>query len=205
MVPADNGITNRDASERLAARIGEQAGDLSSEHERWRLYQRAADMPPAWAGLLAAIASEPVPPLATATALQLLERVPPDMRNAVVGVLADRQGSDFAALRSRELGILDSLAGGTHDVGDVRDNLDSWSTWLQLRAAGTVADERILAELAGSGRTKRVRLTASERLTWLQLRAAGEETDPGILAELARSGRTRRVRTTASERLRVTG
>jgi hypothetical protein len=87
----------------------------------------------------------------------------------------------------------------------VRDNLDSWSAWLQLRAAGTVADERILAELAGSGRTKRVRLTASERLTWLQLRAAGEETDPGILAELARSGRTRRVRTTASERLRVTG
>ena len=101
---ADNGMTDWDASERLAARVGEQAGDLSSEHERWRIYQRAAEMPQAWADLLAAIASETDPPLAAATAVHLLERVPPDMRNAVVGVLAHRQGSDFAALRSRELG-----------------------------------------------------------------------------------------------------
>jgi hypothetical protein len=121
-------------------------------------------MPQAWADLLAAIASEQEPPLAAATAVHLLARVPPEMRNAVVGVLADRHGSDFAALRSRELGILDSLSGGRYDVGDVRENLDSWSAWLQLRAAGEETDQGILAELARSGRTRRIRLTASERL-----------------------------------------
>jgi hypothetical protein len=86
------------------------------------------------------------------------------MRNAVVEVLADGKGRDFAALRSRELGILESISDGRYDVGNVKEHLDSWSTWLQLRAASEVTDERFLAELARSGRTRRVRSTASERL-----------------------------------------
>jgi hypothetical protein len=157
-------MTNWDASERLAARVEERAGDLSSGHERWRIYRRAVEMPQAWADLLAAIASEPDQPIASAAAVQLLERVPPEMRNAVVGVLADGKGRDFAALRSRELGILEALSDGRYDIGNVPELLDSWSTWLQLRAAGEVTDERILAELARSGRTRRVRSAASERL-----------------------------------------
>jgi hypothetical protein len=102
--------------------------------------------------------------MASAAAVQLLEQVPPEMRNAVVGVLADGKGRDFTALRSRELGILESLSDGRYDAGNVHEHLDSWSTWLQLRAVGEVTDKGILAELARSGRTKRVRSAASERL-----------------------------------------
>jgi len=157
-------MTNWDFSERLAARVGERAGDLSNGHERWRIYRRAVEMPQAWGDLLSAIASEPDQPMASAAAVQLLERVPPEMRNAVVSALADGKGRDFAVLRSRELGILDSLSDGRYGVGNVDKNLDSWSTWLQLRAAGEVTDERILAVLARSGRTRRVRSAAAERL-----------------------------------------
>jgi hypothetical protein len=85
-------MTNWDASERLAARVEERPGDLSSGHERWRIYRRAIEMPRAWADLLAAIASEPDQAIASAAAVQLLERVPPEIRDAVVGVLADGKG-----------------------------------------------------------------------------------------------------------------
>lgn len=161
---ASDAMTDWDASERLAARIGEPAGDLSSGHERWRIYQRAMDMPQAWADLLAAIASDPDRGVAAGVAVPLLERVPPEMRDAVVATLADGNGHDYAVVRSRELGILESLADGRYDVGNVHEGLDSWSNWLQLRAAGKVTDERVLAELASSGRTKRIRSTASRRL-----------------------------------------
>jgi hypothetical protein len=131
-------MTNWDASERLAARVEERAGDLSSGHERWRIYRRAIEMPRAWDELLTAMASEPDQAIASAVVVQLLERVPPEMRNAVVGVLADGKGRDFAALRSRELGILESLSDG--EVDNVHEHIDSWSTWLQLRAAGESAE-----------------------------------------------------------------
>ena len=49
-------------------------------------------MPQAWVDLLAAIESEPDQPIASAAAVQLLERVPPEIRNSVVGVLA-RKGA----------------------------------------------------------------------------------------------------------------
>ena len=122
------------------------------------------EMPQAWADLLAAIASDPDRGVAAGVAVPLLERVPPEMRDAVVATLADGNGHDYAVVRSRELGILESLADGRYDVGNVHEGLDSWSNWLQLRAAGEVTDERVLAELASSGRTKRIRSTASRRL-----------------------------------------
>ncbi len=114
---------------------------LSSGHERWRIYQRAMEMPQAWADLLAAIASDPDRGVAAGVAVPLLERVPPQMRDAVVATLADGNGHDYAAARSRELGILESLSDGRYDVGNVREDLDSWSNWLQLRVAGKVTDE----------------------------------------------------------------
>jgi hypothetical protein len=121
--------------------------------------------------LLAAIASEPEEPVAAAAAVELPEHVPPETRDAVVGVAPEGKGRNFAALRSRELGILDSLCDGRHDVGSLHEDLGSWSNWLQLRAAGKVTDERILAELARSGRAKRVRRTASGRLRLPAFRA----------------------------------
>ena len=166
---ADDEMTNWDASERLAARIEERAGDLSSGHQRWRIYRRAIEIPRVWADLLAAIASEPDQAIASAAAVQLLGRVPPEMRSRVVGVLPGGKGRDFAALRSRELGTLESLTDG--DAGSVPEGLDSWSTWLQLRAADEVTDEMILAELARSGRTRRVRSAASRRLRLPTFRA----------------------------------
>ena len=157
-------MTNWEDVQRLAGRIGEKAGNPSSGHERWRIYRRAIEIPQAWADLLAAIGSDQDLPMASAAAVQLLERVPPEMRDAVVHALASEERREFAALRSRDLGILESLSGGRYEIGNVHKYLDSWSTWLQLRAAGEVTDERILVELARSGRTKRVRSTASGRL-----------------------------------------
>lgn len=168
--PGD-GMTNWEACERLAARIGERAGDLSSGHERWRIYRRAAEMPLAWADLLTAIGSELDRPIASAAVVQLLERVPPEMRDAVAGVLAGGKERDFAALRSRELEILESLSDGWHDADNVHEHLDSWSNWLQLRAARETTDERILSELSRSGRTRRVRAAASGRLRLPTFRA----------------------------------
>jgi hypothetical protein len=69
------------AIERIAAQIGEHLGDLSSGHERWRIYRRAVDLPDSWSDLLDAVRCEPDPSIASATTIQLLERVPPDLRD----------------------------------------------------------------------------------------------------------------------------
>lgn len=157
-------MTDWEAVERLAARVGEEAGDLSSGHERWRIYQRAMGIAQARSDLLAALKVEPDRPVASAAAVQLLMCVPPESRNAVVAVIGEGKGRDFVALRSKELGILESLLAGEYEVNNVLEDLDSWSTWLQLRVASQVTDGRILAELARAGHTKRVRSTATERL-----------------------------------------
>jgi hypothetical protein len=150
--------------ERIVGRVGDHVGDLSDGHERWRIYRLAVDLPEAWADLLDAVRHEADPTIASAVAVQLLEVVPPEMRGAVVDVLDKGKGHDFAATRSKELGIMDELLAGRYDAKIARAQVDSWSTWLQLRAVSQVANEEILAELSKSGRTKRVRYVASRRM-----------------------------------------
>jgi hypothetical protein len=150
-----------DVVRRLAAHLGSETGDLSSGHERWGVYQHAVDTPETWPDLLAALKSEPDQPVASAVVVQLLERVPSEMRGGVVGVLTEGKSRDFAEARSRELGILESLAARRSGADPAQ--LGSWSTWLQLRAASEATDEAVLAELARSGRTRRVRSVASRR------------------------------------------
>jgi hypothetical protein len=152
------------ALERIAALLDDHVGDASSGHERWRFYRRAIDLPGSWTDLLNAIKYEPDPSIASAVVVQLLERVPAEMRPTVVDVLGDGKEHDFVAARSRELEILESLLASAYDAQIVHSRFASWSTWLQLRVAAEVGDQRILGQLAQSGRTKRVRSVAARRL-----------------------------------------
>lgn len=150
--------------ERVVGRLGGHVGDLSDGHERWRIYRLAVDLPEAWADLLDAARHEADPAITSAVVVQLLEVVPPEMRPAVVDVLGKGEGHDFAATRSKELGIMDELLADRYDAKIAHAEVGSWSTWLQLRAASQVANGEILAELSKSGRTKRVRYVASRRM-----------------------------------------
>src|SRR5262249_40722874 len=75
---------------------------------------------------------------------------PPEMRSVVVDVLGMGKGHDFAATRSKELGIMDGLLAGRYDAKIAHAEVDSWSTWLQLRAASDAGSRRFEeAALAG--------------------------------------------------------
>jgi hypothetical protein len=148
----------------IAAKVGCRAGDLSSGHERWRIYQCAIDMPELWPDLLEAIKVEQDPPIASAVVVHLLEHVPADARISVVGTLRAGKERDFAVARVQELGIIESIRAGGCNAEAIRAEADSWSTWLQLRLAGSATDKIVLAELAKTGRTKRVRSIASAQL-----------------------------------------
>lgn len=153
----------------LARQVGETIRDASSGHERWRIYRRAADLRQTWDLLLEAIRHEPDPSIASAVVVQLLERASPDIRSLAVAALPEGKQRDFAETRSREIGILEALSTGHGPPGEARDNVDSWSTWLQLRVSSNTDDERVLEELAEAGRTKRVRGAAAQRLRSLNV------------------------------------
>jgi len=152
----------------LARLTGETIGDASSGHERWRIYRRAVDLQQTWTRLLEVIRHEPDPAIASAVVVQLLERVSPDIRPLVVATLPEGKHRDFAETRSREIGILEAHSTGHYTPGPAPNNVDSWSTWLQLRVSNHANDKRVLEELAVAGRTKRVRAAATQRLRSLK-------------------------------------
>ncbi|MFB8028978.1 hypothetical protein ACFQ6U_29690 [Streptomyces sp. NPDC056465] len=132
-------------------------------HVRWELYRRAAEQPAAHALLLDAVRAETDGPLASAVVVLMLERVPVAEHGSWTAAL-DPEVRDFAERRSGELAVLDSLdrrAAG-YDAAEV----GSWSDWLQLRVAQSRAESHrpALDLLAGHGRTKRIRRTATESL-----------------------------------------
>lgn len=147
----------------VAHQVGETVGDLSSEHERWRIYCRALEVPSAWDLLLAAVHFEPDGNVAASVVVRLMEQVPAGRRLEAIRAMSPGHGHDFAVARARELGILVELGSGRYQL-DPDTGISTWSTWLQLRAVHRAADERILAALASDGRTRRVRGQAARRL-----------------------------------------
>ncbi|MCL2582974.1 MAG: hypothetical protein FWE35_11000 [Streptosporangiales bacterium] len=160
-----------EAVRELARRVGKAVGDLSSEHERWWVYQRAVDSPQTWNVLLTAVSLEENPAVAGSVVSLLLEKMPASTRMTAVQALPP-ENRDFAAARARDLAVLDALADGSYRHAEGA-GVDSWSTWLQLRGLERTGDERLLAELASQGRTKRVRGRAAHRLRLMKKGSSG--------------------------------
>ncbi|MEV6263263.1 hypothetical protein AB0M42_21275 [Streptomyces sp. NPDC051784] len=133
-------------------------------HARWELYREAAGSPSSHALLLDAVRAETDGPLASAVVVLVLETAPADERALWVEALPP-EVRDFAERRAEELAVLDALDRcdeGRESGGYSAQDLDTWSDWLQLRAAGPGRPRRLLDLLAEHGRTKRIRRTAAE-------------------------------------------
>ena len=152
------------ALELLAERMAE-SGELESGHVRWAIYCRAMDCPEEWPNLLTVVQLEPDPAISSSVVIQMLDRVPLEQREDYVKALPPGKSRELAATRAREIRILNLLSEGRSDhlpAGDLR--VDSWTNWLQLRAASSVNDFHVLDSLSRVGRTRRVRSTATTRL-----------------------------------------
>ena len=153
----------RDLLGELAALVGESEGAWRSEHGRWELYQQAAVSPQARELLRRAIPLEPVPAMASAVVVMLLERSDRGRRRELVGLL-DPAVREFPERRVREIEILESIEGSNGALGADVEAIETWSDWLQLKVVGVTRDERVLSVLAERGRTKKIRRLAREAL-----------------------------------------
>jgi hypothetical protein len=158
-IPSEEG-TERSLQE-LADLLGESSVDLEDEHERWRLYQLASEAPEVRPCLLRAVGAEPVPALASAAVVMLLERTEHRLRGQLIEIL-DPTVREFPEKRAKELGILESvrMAGDTAEVS--AQEIDGWTDWLQTRVVESSASRGMLALLADRGRTKRIRRSAQQ-------------------------------------------
>lgn len=132
-------------------------------HDRWALYRRAASAPTAWPLLLRAVRWETDPALASAVVVLMLEKVPGAERKSWVSALAPT-ARPFSLVRLRELAVYERLCAGVVPEDFGPDDIEGWSDWLQRRAALGLDEERVLTLLARTGRTKKARRTALERL-----------------------------------------
>ncbi len=151
----------------VARRTGVEKLDLSNGHARWDVYRRMMDSPVEWGRLLEIVGEEPDPSIAAAVVVAMLERVPAAER--ILWVDRTSAKNSFAVLRMREIGVLESVSG---DQGKeyplALDQLSEWSDWLQRRAAEESTSPGVLEQLSQSGRTKRIRHLATERLRVLR-------------------------------------
>jgi hypothetical protein len=147
----------------LAALVGEPEGSWRSEHGRWQVYQQAAVSPRAQELLRRAIPLEPVPAMASAVVVMLLEGCDQGRRRELVGLL-DPDVREFPERRVREIEILESIEGANCPLGVDGEAVEAWSDWLQLKVIGVTRDERVLTVLAEGGRTKKIRRLAREAL-----------------------------------------
>ncbi|GAB3947907.1 hypothetical protein GCM10029976_078050 [Kribbella albertanoniae] len=148
---------------RLAEFAGMPAADVSDEHVRWRIYQKAIfgdDLE----SLRQAIRSEPDPSLAVCVVLAAMENHPND-RATWVDLLAP----EHRALPTQRLADLETLEPfETVPHHAVIDGLRTWTDWLQRRVVIATFEPTVLEALATHARTNRVRSTATQRLTAVQ-------------------------------------
>lgn len=143
----------------LAEELGERVGDLGDEHERWRIYRLAVDVPASRPLLVDALRRELDAPLATSVVLLMLERLADDDdagRVAWIELAPEGDDRRLARDRAEDLRTLRSSALSEFDAG--------WSTWLQRRLAESRVEPSLLAGLAELGATRRIRATAARRL-----------------------------------------
>lgn len=142
------------------ARALDRPGDPSDwrdEHQRAELYGRAVVDPRMHDLLYAAIQHEPEPSIAGWVVCGGVEHGDPagDARWLALEAAGSQER------RIRDLLVLRAVLGGAA-VGD--DDVDTWPDWLQRRLAAMTDRPDVLALLAERGRSKRVRLTARDRV-----------------------------------------
>lgn len=148
----------------ICARLGGVAAEAESEHDRWHLYLRAMDSPEGRELLLRAVEVEPDQSVALSIVLEMMERLSSVESREWVHRLPPGRNRQFAEQRAGDFYVLETLGdGGTLDGGP-----GDWSVWLQLRVAEVSTDSSLLARLAESGGTKRVRRIAVDRLRLLR-------------------------------------
>ncbi|WP_280716988.1 hypothetical protein [Kitasatospora sp. MAP5-34] len=163
---ADGDPVLGDLVRELGALVALEIPDWRDEHARWGLYSRAGEHPEAVDLLRRAVAVDPDPSLASAVVVMMLERIDSSQRAQWVGML-DPSVRRFSEVRSRELGLLESVRSGD-DLDSIDSNtVDGWSDWLQRRVAESARDGRVLSLLSRHARTKRIRRIAGEALDGL--------------------------------------
>ncbi|MBB6571630.1 hypothetical protein HPO96_28905 [Kribbella sandramycini] len=136
--------------------------DLTDEHVRWAICQRALVEPSAHPALRPALVAEPDQSLATSTVLVLFEQLPPGERDSWIAVVPS-SGRAFLTRRSAELATAD-----VHRTGSPPADVSGWSDWLLRRVASTSTREETPVKLAAEARTRRARNLAAERLKALR-------------------------------------
>ncbi|MFB9928065.1 hypothetical protein ACFORO_38345 [Amycolatopsis halotolerans] len=147
---------------KLAHDVGLEAGSFESGHDRWSCYRRAMRLPGAIDQLISLIGREPDNTIAASVSLSCLEQVPGVLRERVVSALPDGYSQDLARARMADLSVLDDLVSRS-SVAFESTSMESWSQWLQLRAAKLSSSRKVLEYLASSGVTKRIRREALAR------------------------------------------
>lgn len=160
-------LSSNEFEDRLSDFVGDTSSDLSldDEHVRWRIYDEAIASGSAWRELAEVLALEPVLAVASSAFLGLVEGVEADDREAVAAVAASA-GRDDPGLQQRvsDLLVSERVAGpAALEPEDVRAVLEG-SDWLQRRVSERSSSDLVLSALETSGRTKRVRRTAKNRL-----------------------------------------
>ncbi|MFE3590870.1 hypothetical protein ACFXOY_25525 [Streptomyces niveus] len=151
------------AFDRLVETLRAGPVDASDEHARWAIYCMAVTDDALLDLLHRALKDEEELPLVSAVVVLVLERTDRSRHAEWIGILSDELKA-FADRRSAELGILEGLMSESIPVVIVRDSLDEWSDWLQLKVAESVRTSGVLDFLSHEGRTKRIRRIASESL-----------------------------------------
>ncbi|MEU8607680.1 hypothetical protein AB0C29_06735 [Actinoplanes sp. NPDC048791] len=145
----------------LAARVGVTVTDVQDEHDRWQVYAQAVNSDDCADLLLEAVGLEPDLNVALSVVLRKLEVVPQaDRQRWVDGLTGDIQ-RQFAARRAAELPVLETRPLAPSLQKGIEQE---WSDWLQLRLAESSPERDVISRLSRTGRTKRIRRTAAERL-----------------------------------------
>lgn len=161
---ADRENLMRELLHQLADMLGDPLATNWMEHDRWRLYQKASAVPDAHELLQRLAQIEPVPSMASAVVVLLIERSDRSHRQELVNLL-DSSVRAFPERRVRELEVLESI-NDPECYGRINaEAVRAWSDWLQMKVIGLARRERVLELLAVHGRTKKIRRAAREALT----------------------------------------
>lgn len=163
-----------DALEALASGldgVADAGADCLDDDDRARLYHRAAATPAAHELLRVALSLEPDELLVAEVLIGALEHAPADALADWLDLITPSSPRfEYAKRRAQEAALLWQLIAPTAKPPGA-PALNSWSDWLQRRLAARAESAAVLAELAASGRARRVRHVARSRLR--QVRSAG--------------------------------
>lgn len=144
------------------ADAGHEAGACPDGY-RAHVYYDAIDRPEAHEVLWAALCAETDRGLVGEVVVGALERVPPSDAARWLGLIDPSSSRyEYAVRRAAELAVLEAVT--TRGARPALSPVSEWSDWLQRRAAEQAASEDVMRALAESGRTRRVRAVAVERL-----------------------------------------